>query len=112
MQFRLLILFLLLPTVSVAATATLLWSDPNNAPGTVTEYRIERSADRQATWAPLGTVPAGTLTYQDATATTAHCYRVRAANANTVSEPSNVACVPPAAPMGVSVTITFSGVAN
>lgn len=109
MLFRILILFLLLPTVSFAATATVSWSDPNNAPGTVTEYRVERSADRQATWAQIGTVPAGTLTYQDTSATTAHCYRVRAANASTVSEPSNVACVPPAAPTGVSVTVTFSG---
>lgn len=111
-QCVMMLLFLLLPAVSFAATATVSWSDPNNAPGTVTEYRIERSADRQATWAQIGTVLAGTLTFQDTSATTAHCYRVRAANASTVSEPSEVACVPPAAPTGVSVTITFSGTVN
>lgn len=91
------------------ATATLSWEDPHNAPGTVTEYRIERSADRQTTWGQIGIAPVNTLTFQDATATTVHCYRVRAANASTVSEPSNVACVPPASPTGVSVTITFQG---
>ena len=112
MKILALMSLLLLTQSAYAATVELTWDDPHNAPGTVTEYRIERSGDRQTTWEQIGISPAQTLTFQDPSATTAHCYRVRAANASAVSEPSNVACVPPVAPVGVSVTITVSGIAQ
>ncbi|MGH7444386.1 MAG: fibronectin type III domain-containing protein, partial [Longimicrobiales bacterium] len=74
--------------------------------GVVGEYRIER---RTATgsFAQFATVPAGTLTYQDAglTASTQYFYRVRACNAGGCSSYGNEAqaSTNPAAPGAPSV---------
>jgi hypothetical protein len=71
---------------------TLTWSD--TAPSTET-FEIERRLN-PGTYAPLISVPASVLRYDDATIVkgTRYCYRVRARNSVGASAYSNEACTP------------------
>lgn len=70
--------------------STLTWTDSDNAD----QVQIDKAPASSGPWTKLATVPAGTLTYVDATndAGTAPCYRVENVNNSGAGPSSNVAC--------------------
>jgi hypothetical protein len=75
-------------------------------------FRIERSIDRGATWAAVGTVTANMQSFaqHDALAEQGPCYRVRAYNVSGDSPPTGMDCaVPPAAPTNFALTVPAPG---
>ncbi len=71
-------------------SATLTWTDSDNADA----VEIDKAPASSGPWTRLTTVPAGTLTYVDATNDpgTAPCYRVENVNSSGTGPVSNVAC--------------------
>ncbi len=89
------------------SSAVLAWTDTPGEGG----FAVERSPDGGATWAVVGTTPAGATTFTDTglAAGTTYGYRVRglsAADPTVASDPSNVATAVTvtAAPAGVNAT--------
>ena len=81
----------------VSAGAVLVWSPPVDDGGSpITQYIVEQSTDEQ-TWDAAGVTKADvlTLTVNDLTVGTKYFFRVKAVNANGVSDPSGVADATP-----------------
>lgn len=99
---------LISPPTSLSATTVstsridLGWTDNTSLES---NYRVERSADGGASWSVLANaLPANSTSYSDATAGagTTYAYRVRAYNATTASDFSNVAS-------GTTITLAPGG---
>ena len=119
MRCALVALLVLVGAGAYAQEVELAWTDNSpNATNPVAEdgFRVERSLDAGATWAPVGDVGQNVTTFVDASLAfdQGYCWRVRAFVGVIESAPSNVVCKivetpqpePPTPPGGLTITVT------